>query len=226
MFGTGLIIGLAGGMHCVLMCTPVVMALHPKRTVIGQVVYQVGRLTVYAILGLLIGALGGGLSFLGWQQTLSISMGVLMILITILPSTRSKFYKVSLNNHLLKKGRNWLARSGKGRPFLAGMLNGFLPCGLVYVALTGALALGNTTSGVIFMIGFGVGTVPWLTAAVTSAGLLPTKFRAKASKAIPAIAIAVGVLFILRGMALDIPYISPALQSIGLPEAMTICGGG
>jgi len=52
---------------------------------------------------------------------------------------------------------------------------------------------------------------------------LPSGFKDRAARAIPYLAIAFGVLFILRGLALDIPYLSPALQAIGLPEEMTIC---
>ncbi len=224
MFGTGFLIGLVGGMHCILMCAPVMYTLHPSRKAGGQILYQSGRILTYAILGLLIGALGDGLSLFGWQQGLSIAMGVLMILMTLIPGLRKKFYSLSIQNPLIKRFRRFLAGSGQARPALAGMLNGLLPCGLVYVGLTGSLALGDTMNGMIFMLGFGLGTVPWLTGAVVSSRFLPDSFRIKASRAIPVLAIAVGVLFILRGLALDIPYISPALQSVGLPAEMTMCG--
>ncbi len=225
MLLTGLFIGLVGGMHCVLMCSPVVFALNPSRKFGRQFAYHAGRIFMYAMLGLLIGAIGGGLSFFGWQQGLSIAMGVLMILMTLIPSMRTRLYSLSSNSPFLRSARQWMQGAGSLKPVVAGMLNGLLPCGLVYVGLTGSLALGNMLDGSLFMLGFGLGTVPWLAGVVSASAFIPVAFRKKASRAVPILAIFIGVLFILRGLALDIPYLSPALQAIGLPEQMTICGG-
>ncbi len=223
MFGAGFILGLVGGMHCILMCTPVVFALQPNRNLFQTIIYHTGRLSVYIILGIFIGALGDGLAWFGFQRWLSIAMGITMILITILPAARAKFYKISLQSGPMQKFRSLLQRTGRFRSLAGGMLNGLLPCGLVYVALTGSLALGNSGKAFLFMLGFGLGTVPWLSAAVASSGFFPAGFRAKAARAIPVMAVAFGILFILRGLALDIPYLSPAMQAIGIPEEMTIC---
>ncbi|MEJ2004394.1 MAG: sulfite exporter TauE/SafE family protein [Cyclobacteriaceae bacterium] len=223
MFGTGFLLGIVGGMHCIVMCSPVVFALQPDRSFLKTTIYHAGRLGVYILLGLFAGMLGDGLAWFGLQRFVSVAMGAIMILITVLPATRSRFYQVSLSSKPVLWFRRKLANTGKGRSFIAGMLNGMLPCGLVYVALTGSLALGNSGNAGLFMAGFGIGTVPWLTGAVASASFLPAGFKQRASRAIPYLAIAFGILFILRGLALDIPYISPALQSLGLPEEMTIC---
>ncbi len=225
MFGTGLIIGLAGGLHCVLMCSPVVYALHPSRKPAGQLIYHSGRILVYGLLGLFFGILGSGFSLFGMQQVLSVSMGSLMILMTLLPALRRKFYSFSIHNPFLATFRKWQARSGRARIMLAGMLNGLLPCGLVYVGLAGAMALGDAMEGSVFMLGFGTGTLPWLSGVLISAGFLPGSFRKKAAQAAPVVAIVMGVLFILRGLALDIPYLSPMLQQVGLPAGMTMCTG-
>lgn len=225
MLLTGLFIGLVGGMHCVLMCSPVVYALNPSRNFGRQFLYHAGRISIYALLGLLIGAIGGGLSLFGWQQGLSIAMGVTMIVMTLVPSIRTRLYTISAQSPILRTFRQWMMGAGSFKPVVAGMLNGLLPCGLVYVGLTGSLALGNMFDGAVFMLGFGLGTVPWLAGVVSASAFIPGAFRRKASRAIPLLAIAVGVLFILRGLALDIPYLSPVLRSIGLPEQMTVCGG-
>jgi hypothetical protein len=205
------------------MCTPVVFALQPRRNLFQTFIYHTGRLSVYVILGLVAGMLGDGLAWFGLQRFVSIAMGVIMILITVLPSTRNRLYQISLQSGPVMWFRKLLQTLGHGRSLAAGMLNGMLPCGLVYVALTGSLALGNSGNAALFMLGFGIGTVPWLTGAVASTGFLPGKFKQRAARAIPYLAIAFGVLFILRGLALDIPYLSPALQALGLPEEMTIC---
>ena len=217
MFGTGFVLGIVGGMHCIVMCTPVVFALQPVRNTWQSVIYHAGRLSVYVLLGFFAGMLGDGLAWFGLQRFVSVAMGVIMILMTVLPLTRTRFYQVSLQSGPVRWFRNVLLKAGKGRAIAAGMLNGMLPCGLVYVALTGALALGNSGNATLFMTGFGLGTVPWLTSAVASVGFLPAGFKKRASQAIPYLAIAFGVLFILRGLALDIPYLSPALQAMGLP---------
>jgi sulfite exporter TauE/SafE len=224
MLFSGFLIGLVGGMHCIIMCSPVVLALNPRNNWWSQLRYQTGRIGMYVVLGIIVGFIGSGFSFFGLSRVISIAMGVLMIVLTLWPVTRNKLYSISVSKGPVAYFRRMLSRAGWGKPVLAGMVNGLLPCGLVYVALTGSLALGSITSASVFMLGFGLGTVPWLSGAVMTVGFIPDQFRKKAAVAIPALAVMVGVLFILRGLALDIPYISPALQAIGLPEEMTMCG--
>ncbi len=175
------------------------------------------------LLGVFVGTLGDGLALFGLSRVLSIVMGISIIVLTLWPYTRNRLYRISLTRGPVPKFRKFLAQAGWGKPLLSGMMNGLLPCGLVYVALSGAFALGNVQNAVVFMFGFGMGTIPWLSGAVITASFIPDNFKRRASAAIPVLAVAVGTLFILRGLALDIPYISPALQSLGLPEAMTIC---
>ncbi len=207
------------------MCSPVVLALNPQKNWWSQLRYQSGRMGMYVLLGIIVGFIGSGFSFFGLSRVISISMGVLMIVLTLWPATRNRLYRISVTSGPVAYFRRLLSRAGWGRPILAGMVNGLLPCGLVYVALTGSLALGNIASASVFMLGFGLGTLPWLSGAVMTVGFIPDHFRKKASVAIPTLAVMVGILFILRGLALDIPFISPALQAIGLPEEMTMCGG-
>jgi hypothetical protein len=97
--------------------------------------------------------------------------------------------------------------------FLIGILNGFLPCGLVYVALAGAIASGDAISGAAVMILFGLGTVPAMFAASVFGKFINVGIRTKIRKAVPVLAIILGVIFILRGMNLGIPYISPKLSA-------------
>ena len=90
-----------------------------------------------------------------------------------------------------------------------GFLNGFLPCGLVYMAVLGAIAMGNPWKGALYMALFGLGTVPLMTTAIYFSGIIKGSTRQKIRKLIPVFVIFVGILFILRGMGLGIPYVSP-----------------
>tara|TARA_R110000765_G_scaffold101100_1_gene189202 strand:- start:71 stop:700 length:630 start_codon:yes stop_codon:yes gene_type:complete len=182
----------------------------------GQIfIYHFGRLMAYGIIGLVFGFLGKGLSIFGAQQKLSIAIGILMILVVLIPYKIFNKYNLSKPIYkVISKVKNQLGKELKKKSpdtFLTiGFLNGFLPCGLVYMALFGAIAMGNALQGSLYMILFGLGTVPLMTTAIYFSGLLKGGIRQKAQKAIPVFVVVIGLLFILRGLGLGIPYVSPA----------------
>lgn len=94
-----------------------------------------------------------------------------------------------------------------------GLLNGLLPCGLVYVACAGATATGHPWSGARYMLVFGAGTVPLMLAISLSGRLVPSALRLKLRQAVPICILLVAALLILRGLSLGIPYLSPDLSS-------------
>src|SRR5262249_30148453 len=96
--------------------------------------------------------------------------------------------------------------------FLLGLLNGLLPCGLVYVACAGATATGSLVSGAICMSAFGFGTVPMMLGIGLSGRLMPAVLRLQLRKAIPVSVFLLASVLILRGLGLGIPYISPDLS--------------
>ena len=168
----------------------------------------------YGVIGGLFGLLGKGLYIFGIQQKLSILVGVLMILAVIIPyNSMSRFGLSKPVYRLIGKIKNSLGKALKKKTadtFLTiGFLNGFLPCGLVYMALLGAIAMGSAVEGSLYMILFGLGTVPLMTAAVYLSGVLKDSAKQRIRKLIPVFVIIIGVLFILRGMGLGIPYVSP-----------------
>jgi sulfite exporter TauE/SafE len=109
-----------------------------------------------------------------------------------------------------------LRRRGFRSLALLGMLNGLLPCGLVYVALAGAVSQGSLLYGVLYMALFGLGTVPMMLGIGLSGRMFPVSFRLKLRSAIPVGICLLGALLIVRGLALGIPYVSPALVA-GVP---------
>jgi uncharacterized protein len=220
MVYTALLFGLISSFHCIGMCGPIAMMLpvdhkNPTKKAAQILTYHLGRLTAYGTLGLLFGLLGRGLYLAGMQQKISIVVGVLMILIVVIPEKvfakynfSRPIYKViskvksSLGNQFKKKSPDAI--------FTIGLLNGFLPCGLVYAALFGALAMQNVGLGVSYMLLYGLGTIPLMSAVVYISNFLTIPFRNKIQKMIPIVTLLIGTLFVLRGMGLDIAYISPS----------------
>lgn len=220
MILSAIILGLMGSLHCVGMCGPIAFMLPVDQSnnykKFGQIfIYHFGRLMAYGIIGLLFGSLGKGLSIFGAQQKLSIVIGVIMILVVLIPYKIFNKYNLSKPIYkVISKVKNQLGKELKKKSpdtFLTiGFLNGFLPCGLVYMALFGAIAMGNAIQGSLYMMLFGLGTVPLMTTAIYFSGLLKGGIRQKVQKAIPVFVVVIGLLFILRGLGLGIPYVSPA----------------
>lgn len=189
--------------------------------------YHLGRLTAYGSLGLVFGLLGKGFYLAGMQQQLSILVGIFMILIVIIPEKIFMKYNFSkpvyriISNVKSSLGKQFKKKSNSAL-FTIGLLNGFLPCGLVYAALFGALAMQNMSLGVLYMVLYGLGTIPMLSVAVYASVFLSSNFRNKLQKVIPVVAVFIGVLFILRGMGLSIDYISPGNMSLFV-KAMPNC---
>ncbi len=107
--------------------------------------------------------------------------------------------------------------------FIIGFLNGFLPCGFVYMALIGSISMGNTIYGSFYMILFGLGTVPMMSLAPIFGNFINLNIRNKIQKAIPVFVVIIGILFILRGLGLGIPYISPADGKLKISESPMEC---
>ena len=177
--------------------------------------YHFGRLISYALIGLIFGSLGKGLYLAGFQQRLSILAGVLMIAFVLIPV--NLFNKHNFSKPLYRfvsfvksKLGFYLKRRTNSTFFAIGFFNGFLPCGLVYMALIGAIAGSSAIKGAFYMFLFGLGTVPMMSIAVLLGNFLKVSIRNKIQKVIPIFVVIIGLLFILRGLGLGIPYISPS----------------
>lgn len=219
MLWTAFLLGLAGSLHCAGMCGPLALALPTTGRgfgglLTGRLAYNLGRLATYSLLGVLFGLLGKSLSLIGIQRWVSLAAGGL-ILAGLLLSTR-----LGVGTPMIK-AVVWL-KSGFGallrrRTFAAlgmlGLLNGWLPCGLVYAACAGAAATGGIASGLAYMALFGFGTLPLMLGIGLSGKALPLALRFKLQQLVPASLAVVGTLLVLRGLALGIPYLSPDLAA-------------
>lgn len=215
-------LGFLGSFHCVGMCGPIALSLpvqHLKGAdkAVGIGLYNVGRILTYTAAGLLFGLIGLSFNFFGWQQWLSIGLGVLLLILFVIQMFPSVKFKRSATlgkwNQLVIRQLTPLFRSTRRRTLLLiGMLNGLLPCGLVYMALAGAIATGNLIYSAFFMAGFGAGTLPAMVIASYAAGILTISVRNRIRRVLPYMLAIMGVLLILRGMDLNIPVISAHLH--------------
>ena len=218
---TAFAIGLLGSFHCVGMCGPIALALPLKNDSFwikfsGALLYNIGRIVTYATFGLVFGTIGKSVSFFGYQQWLSILMGISIIFFVILPRRFSSF---SHNNIILKFLENLRTALGKlfakdthFSLFSIGLLNGLLPCGLVYMAAAGAIATGDILKSVVFMSFFGLGTLPIMWSIAFFGNYIGISIRQKIRTAYPYLITFMACLLILRGMGLGIPYVSPLIE--------------
>lgn len=213
-------IGLFGSIHCIGMCGPLAFAIPINHAgflmvVWDKLVYNLGRVLSYATLGLITGLIGRQIWLSGLQQGVSVFSGVLIIL-----AASSRFLKVSITNHkwgavLLKPFNKMLtyALQHHAGHLIIGVLNGFLPCGFVYLALIGAVNTNTVLASVSYMVCFGLGTIPLMLVASISTGLLNNSVRRQINRVVPYFMLCLGLWFVLRGLSLNIPYLSPVINA-------------
>jgi uncharacterized protein len=218
-------IGLFGSLHCVGMCGPLAFAIPASQKgwayiVADKFAYNLGRIISYTTIGFLIGFIGRQLWISGLQQGISLASGLLIVLAGF-----SRMFKVRLFNGKasakflapVSKAINYAIQHRAGN-FAIGVLNGFLPCGFVYLALVGAINTASPLSAAQYMFWFGAGTFPLMLLATISTGFMSLTVRRRINNALPYLMVCLGFWFILRGMDLNIPYLSPSINS-----AQSVC---
>jgi len=212
-------VGLLGSLHCIGMCGPLAFAVPVTQSgwfplLRNKLVYQLGRIFSYMLLGVIAGLLGRQIWQAGLQQGISILTGFLILLAAI-----SRIAKFNWSNNTQKSYFRPFYRlfdyafKHKANHLIIGMLNGLLPCGFVYLALAGAINIGNITGSVSYMFWFGAGTVPLMLAATVIVGFSSAPFRKKLNKIVPFAMLFLGAWFLLRGLELNIPYLSPQMPN-------------
>lgn len=218
----GFLFGLIGSLHCAGMCGPIALNLPLRgRTfaerLLSGILYNLGRTFMYGIMGAIFGYIGQGLMMLGFQRWVSIAMGILLIISVLTPFVFKKihFKQFDLFTGFIRTAiqKLFTLRSYKGL-FMIGMLNSLLPCGLVYMAIIGAIASGNVYYGSLYLIFFGLGTLPLMLAISLIGNAITISLRNRINKFIPYLVVLIGLLFILRGLCLGIPYISPSIEKL------------
>jgi sulfite exporter TauE/SafE len=217
IYWSALVLGVLGSLHCAGMCGPLALALphtgaSPTGFVAGRLAYTVGRILTYCLMGVVFGLLGRTLLLAGVQRWASIALGV-ALLAGLLLSRRMTLWQPATRwvGHLKTGLGRLLRRRSLFSLTLLGLLNGLLPCGLVYVAAAGATSTGGILSGVAYMAAFGAGTAPMMLAIALSGRLVPPSVRLRLARIVPVSVVVLATLLILRGLSLGIPYLSPDL---------------
>lgn len=217
---TAISLGLASSFHCLGMCGPIALILPVgKRSKAGKVVgllaYNFGRITTYSFLGLLIGLFGEGLRFAGVSQIISIILGITLLLYVLLAKKFIKLnfyhrYFLKFNNSVKAKLSGLLKKQSNAALYFTGLLNGLIPCGVVFIALQAALLQSSLVNSMLFMLVFGLGTIPMMFGISFLSNSFNKVVKIKINKVMPILTIVVALLLIVRGLNLDIPYISPS----------------
>jgi sulfite exporter TauE/SafE len=201
------------------MCGPIVLALpgaqdNRIRLLVSRLLYNLGRTITYAFMGLIMGIIGETISLTGYQQPVSIALGVLILVAVLLPSSfMQRFYPADSYARFTAALKRWWGKLFNKNTYssllVIGLLNGFLPCGLVYMALAGSLAVGGVVPGISYMVLFGLGTIPVMLAMSFVGNFIGVRTRRYINRLLPVGAALIAVLFILRGLGLGIPFLSP-----------------
>lgn len=222
LFSSAFILGIISNLHCIGMCGPIVLAIPLNRESIwtkssGILQYNLGRILTYSVLGGIVGFIGLGINFIGILQSLSIIAGIGIILY----AWRKQLFKAAIfrkfNSNVIQKFTSKsmgkiLRNDSPFKLFLLGMINGILPCGMVYTALITSIIAGNPLESSFAMLFFGLGTLPGMITIAFFANQIKSKFRSKINVALPYLVTIVGLLIVFRGLNLDIPYISPKVK--------------
>lgn len=228
---SGFTLGAAGSLHCVGMCGPLSLALpvhqlSPAKKFLSLLLYQFGRVLTYSLLGLMIGLAGRSINITGYQQWFSIIMGSIILGFAILYFVQRRTLHFKFLNRFysfVQRQMGKLLHSRMGLPgfMLMGIANGLLPCGMIYIALLTTLSLTSLTESISFMTMFGLGTLPaMMLVAYINTGINPA-WRLTLRKLVPYVIASVGVILVLRGLNLGIPFLSPAFPDS--PGAVVSC---
>lgn len=224
------VLGLLGSAHCFAMCGPLHLAVGhggpgPGAVVRTTVLLNAGRVVTYMTIGALFGLFGRGLGLAGLQQAVALALALFLLAAMLLPTLAAKLHRPLIPTAWVARLRSAVARrlqqAGPSAVLLTGLLNGLLPCGMVYVAVAGALAQDGWVDGALFMAAFGIGTWPALFGARLAGISVGNRFRAQLSRWAPAGYAVMAALLLVRGLALDIPYLSPA--DVEVPMRIEAC---
>ncbi|MFT3682160.1 MAG: sulfite exporter TauE/SafE family protein [Ferruginibacter sp.] len=221
IISTGLLIGFMGSFHCIGMCGPLALSLPVNSSsssaarMIAVSLYNLGRAFTYASIGFFSGIIGNSFLVNGYQQAFSILLGTVVLFIWfshyVKPFSFSNPFHLKVKQVLVKLlsiKKNCITY------FLFGVANGLLPCGLVYLAVFSAMAAGTPAGGALLMFMFGMATFPLMFSFMILGKHFSFSFRTKLKKLTPLFVIMMCMLLVLRGLNLNIPYISPAIEPL------------
>jgi sulfite exporter TauE/SafE len=208
MLLTSFFLGFLGSLHCLGMCSPLVIAVTHWRTpfFINRVIYNVARITSYGLQGAIISALGSLFDFTGFQTMFSLFLGIILLFIGTIGVTNFKMGFISLpmrrfTNLIKNLFTKFLQRRDIYSFSVLGFLNGLLPCGLTYLALSYCVILPNFNEGFFFMFFFGLGTFPVMLGFTSIAQFLIKKYSFNFQKITVVALLSAGIILTARGLS-------------------------
>lgn len=205
---SALSLGFLGSFHCLGMCGPIALSLpvvdgDARHFYLGRLMYQLGRVTMYMLLGVIAGLIGISFQLKGLQSDLSIFSGILIILVVLFLNDK---LLSKVNGRLVKMSfriksviGNYIKKKSFTAMYVVGLVNGILPCGFVYLAMAGAISYGGITNAALYMLLFGLGTLPLMYIVAVSQNIFSPKIKLSINKLSPFIAIALALFLIHRG---------------------------
>lgn len=231
----GFLLGFLGSFHCAAMCGPIAISLPSSNKsklnfLLERFSYNIGRVITYSLFGMIFGFFGERIFMAGFQQLISVIIGIVILFYLVKPLLKknsSNLLNIQNSGSSFSFFKNIFAKfyskNSKLSLFGIGILNGFLPCGFVYIALSGAVAMRSPMNGALFMMFFGIGTLPLMLGISMSKSFVSLQLRRKINKLSPAIALIFALIFIIRGLNLGIPYLSPKLEPTQKSTEQVIC---
>lgn len=214
-----LLMGLTGSLHCAGMCGPIMMFLpfqhfRGLKRAAAIALYHFGRISVYALMTLVVYSFRSSFNP-RWQQYVSVSLGAILLLaglLSFLPLTARLQVRMPWSDFVKRQLGRFMGAPGLPAMLVSGMLNGMLPCGLIYMVLSATTALHSVTEAVLFTYFFGLGTMPMLVSIILFRSHIMLAKGVSYKKFTPVFVFVFGCIFLLRGMNLGIPYLSPKVQ--------------
>ncbi len=220
LFTTAFVLGLSSSFHCVGMCGPLLLAVPTRASINYQwleiLIYHTARIFTYALLGVLVGFAGWRLQVANLQQFFSLTIGIILLIYVFAGRFfADAFWLLAFNKMIFSFFGFAAKQKGQRGTLLLGVANGLLPCGMVYIALTGAMASASATAAAGFMTLFGLGTLPLLFVFNFYGIRLQASVKQRIKFVSPIVIAIMGILLIIRGLNLGIPYISPHFVNNG-----------
>lgn len=214
---TAFLTGLFGSFHCAGMCGPIAFSIPGNRSngigyFINRLVYNLSRIITYGVLGFVSGSFGWGLKLAGIQQGLSIAAGLFIVFSMLYTWIARKELVPAFNLYSRPLFKRFFGKGDLLSVSVIGLLNGLLPCGFVYLAVIGASATQNSFEGFLFMLMFGLGTLPVMYGVSILGQFLSQSLRNTLNRLSPVLGIVIGLLFVVRGLNLGVPYLSPKIN--------------
>jgi sulfite exporter TauE/SafE/plastocyanin domain-containing protein/copper chaperone CopZ len=207
------VVGVLTSIHCVGMCGGIMLSQSLSResknkfeAIEPALLYNLGRVVSYTILGGVIGALGSVFSLsITAKAAMQIFAGVFMIMMGFNMAGFSAFRKFQIKlPHAACKAKN-----KSSSPFIVGLLNGLMPCGPLQTMQLFALGTGSAVKGALSMFMFSIGTVPLMLTFGALSGLLSKGYTKKILKFSGVLIIVLGLIMGNRGLALAGININP-----------------